>query len=163
MIETKALTKLNKDLNKIGEELFETARKVPDVITRRLAIGANDIRNTIILSMRDTPKDGKTYKRGKKKHIASSSGNPPAIDSGELVRSIIFDVQDMEVEIGSAGGAPYAEALEFGSTDWSLLGGATKMAPRPWLEPAVKKHSKEIVNDIGESVFELIGKPFKGK
>ncbi len=155
MIESKSLDKLNKDLNEIGGELFKTATEVPDVITRRLAIGANDIRNTIILLMRNTPKDGKVYKRGKKKHIASSPGNPPAIDSGNLVASILFDVRDMEVEVGSIINIPpYPTYLEEG-TD--------KMEPRPFLEPAVEKHKDEIVNDIGQNVFELIGKPFRGK
>ncbi len=159
MIESKALDKLNKNLNKIGEELFEVARNVPDEITKRLAMGANDIRNTIILSMRDTPKDGRTYKRGKKKHIASSAGNPPAIDFGELVRSIVFDVRDMEIEVGADGGAPYAAALEDGAT---YKDGHT-MEARPFLMPAVEKHEKEIINDVGQNVFELIGRPFKGK
>ncbi len=153
MIESKPLDKLNKDLNRIGEELFKTAQKVPDKITKRLAMGANDIRSTIILSMRDTPKDGRTYKRGKKKHIASSAGNPPAIDSGELIRSIVFDVRDMEVEVGSIiDDPPYPRWLEEGTE---------KMEARPWLEPAVEKHEKEIINDVGQNVFELIGKPFE--
>ena len=39
--------------------------------------------------MRNTPKTGNTYtKKDGKKHIASSEGNPPAIDTGRLVGSI---------------------------------------------------------------------------
>ena len=154
MIESKELNKLNKDLNNIGRKLFEKVNEVPIDITKRLAIGANNIRNTVILSMRDTPKTGITYKRGKKFHIASSPGNPPAIDTGELARSIIFDVRDMEVEVGAAGGAPYALFLEEGTK---------KMKARPFLGPAVEKHHKEIIDDVGEGVFELLQEPFKGK
>ena len=161
MIESKELDKLNKKLNEIGKKLINVSggagggKNIPNEITERLAIGANDIRNTIILSMRNTPKTGKHYKRGKKTHIASSSGNPPAIDSGDLLKSIIFDVRKMEVEVGSIIDIPpYPRYLEEGTK---------KMDARPWLEPAVEKHQQEIVDDIGENVFELIKKPFKGK
>ena len=159
MIEGQALIKLNKDLSKIGEDLFKAAIAVPDAITRRLAIGANDIRNTIIMSMRETPKTGRIYKRKSVRHISSSPGNPPAIDTGELVRSIIFDVKPFEIEVGSEGGAPYAEALEYGAE----YKDGHKMAARPWLAPAVDKHEKEIINDVGKTAFELVKKPFKGK
>jgi len=158
MIESKALTKLNKKLDDIGEKLWKAgvkggggsgmdANTIPDAITRRLALGANDIRNTIILSMRNTPKDGRHYKRGKKFHVASSPGNPPAIDSGELLRSIIFDVRPMEVEIGDSGGGAYYEFLEEGTK---------KMDARPSLGPAVELHEKEIVDDVGKGVFAII-------
>jgi len=163
MIEDKRLDKLNKKLDKIAGELFKKVDEIPDAITQRLGQGAIDIRNTIIMSMRNTPKTGKHYRRGKKTHIASSPGNPPAIDSGELVRSIMFDVRKMEIEVGVEGGAPYAEYLEAGTHMFSPehLLTSKKMEPRPFLGPAVEKHHKEIIDDIGESVFELIKKPFK--
>ena len=158
MIEVKELDKLNKKLDKIGKKLIGMSSgggndDIPGTITDRLAIGANDIRNTIILSMRNTPKTGKHYKRGKKKHIASSAGNAPAIDSGDLLKSIIFDVRPMEIEVGSIINVPpYPRYLEEGTE---------KMDARPWLNPAVEKHHKEIIDDVGENVFELIKKPFK--
>ena len=50
---------------------------------------ANYFRNEITKDMRNTPKTGNTYtKKDGKKHIASSEGNPPAIDTGRLVGSI---------------------------------------------------------------------------
>lgn len=45
--------------------------------------------NEIKRGMQKTPKTGNVYPRGKKKHIASSEGNPPAIDTGRLVNSIL--------------------------------------------------------------------------
>ncbi len=154
VIKSKELDKLNRDLSEIGRDLFKVATEVPVEITRRLAIGANDIRNTIIKSMQNTPKTGRHYKRGKsgKFHIASSPGEAPAIDFGELLRSIFFDVRPLEVEVGSFGGAPYAEFLEEGTS---------KMEARPFLGPAVEEHEKDIVNDVGRGVFELTGKPFE--
>lgn len=153
MIESKELTRLNKKLDNIGANLFKVATEVPVDITRELALGANQIRNTIILSMRNTPQTGKIYKRGKKQHIASSPGNPPAIDSGDLLKSILFDVRDMEVEVGSIIDVPpYPTYLEEGTS---------KMKARPWLAPAVEKHEKEIIDNVGHGVFEIISKPFE--
>jgi hypothetical protein len=41
------------------------------------------------MNMRNTPKTGNVYPRGTSEpHIASSAGNPPAIDTGRLVNSI---------------------------------------------------------------------------
>ena len=99
MIESKELKKLNKKLVRINDGLKSAARSMPTEVGQWLVIGANDIRNTIILSMRNTPKSGRHYKRGKNTHIASSKGNAPAIDSGDLLRSIIFDARPWEVEI----------------------------------------------------------------
>jgi len=152
--DSKELGKLNKKLDKIGQNLFKAAKEIPDSVTRELALGANDIRNTVITSMRDTPKTGRHYRRGKggKVHIASSPGNPPAIDYGELVRSIMFNVGNMEVEVGSIGGAPYSIFLEEGTE---------KMEARPFLGPAVDKHEKEILERVGNTAFEVIKGGFK--
>jgi len=154
MIDSKELKNLNADLNKIGKELLNSIKNIPDSITKELVIGANDIRNTIILSMKNTLKTGRSYKRGEKKHIASSPGNPPAIDSGELIRSIFYDVRktEMEVEVGNLAGAPYGRFLEEGTE---------KMEARPWLAPAVDECKKGIINKVGETAFSIINKPFE--
>ena len=152
MIDSKELAKLNIKLNKIGRDLLKTSVEIPNEITRELAVGANDIRNTIIRSMKDTKRAPWSYKRGRKKHYPSAPGEPPAIDFGELVRSIMFDVRSMEIEIGSWAGAPYAEFLETGTK---------KMKARPWLDPAVEKHRQAIIDRVGDGVFEMILKPFE--
>ena len=76
MMDSKSLKKLNKDLNKIGADLGKVAAEIPDDVTRQLTIGAIDVRNTILTSMRNTPKDGETYKRGKEKHQNRRMGKP---------------------------------------------------------------------------------------
>jgi hypothetical protein len=48
----------------------------------------NNFRRDITMNMRNTPKTGMTYKKGGKTHVASSAGNPPAIDTSRLVSSI---------------------------------------------------------------------------
>lgn len=153
MIDSKELTKLNKKLAKIGENLIQSVQEIPDKITQRLALGANDIRNTIIESMKREKKTGKYYKRGKRgKHQASAPGEAPAVDSGELIARIIFDTKKLEVEVGVEAGAPYAEFLEFGTS---------KMKARPFLAPAILKHEQAIIDSVGDGVFEIIGKSFE--
>ena len=49
----------------------------------------NTFRRDITMNMRNTPKTGNVYPRGTSEpHIASSAGNPPAIDTSLLVNSI---------------------------------------------------------------------------
>ena len=179
MLDSKELQKLNRDLSKIGKKLAEEAINVPDEDTQALALGANDIRNTIIESMMRGTKTGRVYdwegaepddtniigmmrggggwlfpiRKRWKPHRASAPGESPAVDKGELVSRIIFDVGDMEVEVGAEAGAPYAKWLEEGTQ---------YMAARPWLDPAVKKHEEEIVDSVGGVVVEIIASAFEG-
>jgi len=128
-------------------------------IMAELVAGANEIRNEIILSMRNTPKSGRLYSRGYSKkgkpvmHRASSPGNPPAVDTGDLLRSIIADARFTEVEVGSIiTNPPYPIFLEKGSPK-------TRLEARPWLEPAFKKHEfgirdsvRRVLNDIAKEM-----------
>lgn len=76
----------------ISNTIPKDVKKADQIITRNAIRHVNRVanyfRNKITLGMRNTPKTGREYKRGKKTHIASSVGNPPAIDSGRLVSSI---------------------------------------------------------------------------
>ena len=181
MIQQADLKKLNAKLNKIGEKLSESIVEIPKEITRELAIGANDIRTTIIMGMRNTKrapwwywrskgrklkKSGKGFLKSAKRHYPSAPGEYPAIDSGELVSRIAFDVRDMEIEVGALAGAPYAEWLEGGTERMfeTKNFGTIKiknMEPRPWLGPSVVKHQEEIVERVGEGAFEILGDAFK--
>jgi hypothetical protein len=70
--------------------------KNADVVLKKYQVNAsrhvnrvlNNFRRDITMNMRNTPKTGNTYERGGKTHTASSTGNPPAIDTGRLVSSI---------------------------------------------------------------------------
>lgn len=70
--------------------------KNADVILKKYQVNAsrhvnrvlNTFKRDIQLGMRNTPKTGNTYERGGKTHIASSAGNPPAMDTSRLVNSI---------------------------------------------------------------------------
>lgn len=76
--------------------------------------------------------NGRIYYRRGKAHQASSPGDPPAVDTGHLRRSIHTEASDT-VLTGIARvhiDAEYAAYLEYGTR---------KMQPRPYVKPAVEK------------------------
>ncbi len=93
---------------------------------------------------------GKEYKRGKKTHRASMPGQPPAIDLGHLRTSITGDVT---VKAGNVIGkvgvdddyiaakAPVGTDIKYGLY---LEVGTSKMAPRPYLRPALKRTKRKV-------------------
>lgn len=85
-----------------------------------------DIDETVKESMREE-KSGSTYVRGGKVHIASAPGEPPAIDTGMLVNSLFYRMQSDRLGIYGTNEL-HGLILEFGGR---------KMAPRPWLKPAL--------------------------
>lgn len=92
--------------------------------------------------MRDTAIDiSKTY--GKKGHHPSLPGNPPAVDTGTLRRSITYEVDENNL-VGYVGSnlknPPYGAYLEFGTTK----DGKQIIKPRPWLKPATEKSMEKI-------------------
>ena len=57
MFQTKNIRKLNADLNKISRELIEkSGKQIKTEVGDTLLTGANDTRNDIIKSMRNTPR-----------------------------------------------------------------------------------------------------------
>ena len=159
IVEVKSLRQLNKEVTQIGKDLQRVAGDFNDAITTELIIGANAIRTDILKSFKG-PKTGEVYKRAGKKHKSSAPGEPPAIDTGELLRSIIFDVKNLEIEVGAAG-APHAKWLEEG-TVYNPEGSLTIriMEPRPFLEPAIDANKDEIVKNIGKAGVVEMTKPF---
>lgn len=150
MIDPQEIERLNRKISLVSENLINNIGKMPDSITKKLAIGANDIRNTIIKSMRNTKKSSKTSIGTN--HFPSLPEHPPAIDTGELLRSIMFDIRKFEIEVGVVAGAPYGKFLEFGTK---------KMKERPFLEPAIEKHKDKIFKSVGDDIFEIIKESFE--
>ncbi|OGC76308.1 hypothetical protein A2619_05835 [candidate division WWE3 bacterium RIFOXYD1_FULL_39_9] len=139
--------KVEPDDKIISIKLNKFNQKALDAVHYRLVWGANRIRNRMINLMRHTPKTGKKYRRGKKWHIASSPGNAPAVDRGQLIRSIVMDEGIDYVEVGVKSGAPYAAALEEG-TSKAGRGRKTKILPRPFLKPSVAAEMPRIESRI---------------
>ncbi|RJX18959.1 MAG: hypothetical protein C4575_09280 [Desulforudis sp.] len=121
-------------------------------VMKALVLLALDLRNEMIHSMQHSLRTGRHYRRrkgdrrGKFDHIASSPGNPPRPDTGELLRSIIMEARpsDLAVEVGSnITKPPYPAYLEEGTG---------RVAPRPFLAPAMDKLRSKIERRILDAV-----------
>lgn len=99
------------------------------------------------LIMTESPASGRTYRRGKKTHTASSSGNPPRVDTGNLRASIRNEQRgnlSYAVVAGGLGEVNYAVHLEFGTEE---------MAARPFMGPTAKE-MEEVIPDMFDQFLE---------
>jgi len=72
-------------------------------------------------------------------HTQSKANNPPATDTGFLVSQITMNVKTEQngTVVGQIiSAAPYSKALEFGTVN---------MQPRPFMQPALNKNKKKII------------------
>ena len=93
-----------------------------------------EVERTAKTIMRDSPTNP-DVSYGKKGHHPSYAGNPPAPDTGTLMRSITHEVsghgKQVVGEVGSIiHNSDYPKYLEFGTS---------KMKPRPWLSASLIK------------------------
>lgn len=77
-----------------------------------------------------------------KYHVPSAPGEPPNEDTGVL-RTHIETTQPAPLRVEVSSNAPYAVALEFGTS---------KMAPRPYMGPALRAKKKEVTALIKTAV-----------
>lgn len=141
------IIKLAKGIGEFNQDFKNDAEDV-------LIDGVVKIKNKIIKSMQNTKRRHFAYtvKRGGKEHWPSAPNNPPAIDSGDLLKSILFDARDMEVEIGSdITKPPYPMYLEFGTK---------RMTKRPWLTPAIESNIGSIRNKLIKRMNEELLRAF---
>ena len=112
-----------------------------------------DLRQDAMQSILKGPKTGRVYtiyrKNSKRKHQSSAPGQAPANLTGNLRRSIIFEVRgSTQLEFGvsqsstQGQGGPRNTTAEYGKF---LELGTSKMEPRPFLKPAVNKNTANAV------------------
>jgi len=117
--------------NKIGQEL-------EDKVLLALGKVATEFETDMKTEIEYGAKSGITYQRGNNSHTASAPGQAPASDSGKLVGSIRYEKKsktEHEVSINSE----YALALEVGTS---------RMAARPFIQPALQKAKKKLMKAI---------------
>ena len=99
----------------------------------------NLVRNTAVQSINQGAKSGVTYElyKPRRTHTASSAGQPPATDTGFLVNNIVItmDTADKGLSVNVESRADYSTALEFGTS---------KMAARPFMQPALEENKPKI-------------------
>jgi len=97
----------------------------------------NLVRNTAVQSINQGAKSGVVYEKynPRRTHRASAAGEPPATDTGFLVNNIALkvDVDGLGASVESR--ADYSTFLEFGTS---------KMAARPFMQPALEENRPKI-------------------
>lgn len=98
------------------------------VLNSHMVRVALETHKNAVTSIQKGGRSGRIYKRGSVLHQSSAPSEAPKSDTGNLVSNITFEKNSMTV--GSRKDAPYGFWLEFGTS---------KMAARPWLQPAFDK------------------------
>ena len=134
-----------------NEYLQQTAPNVEKELSKTIELCCRKVVSDIQSSMARTPRNTEKsyYTNNKTKaHHPSLPGNPPAPDTGNLRNSIRYEMHDENRNVygivGSTQKDPdYAVYTEYGTT---------KMAPRPWLRPAMERNNDWIRKSIGMAV-----------
>ena len=118
------------------EKLFKKLEKIPEkqnkVLQDALAEGVIMVHSHAVKSITAHQSSGITYG----KHTASKEGFPPNSDTGQLVKSIGWEIDASKLIATVGTNLLYGAWLEFGTKN---------MGARPWLYPAYKANEKKIV------------------
>ena len=97
----------------------------------------NLVRNTAVSSINQGAKSGVLYEKynPRRTHKASAAGEPPATDTGFLVNNIFLNVDTDGLGASVESRADYSSFLEFGTS---------KMAARPFMQPALEENKPKI-------------------
>lgn len=132
-------------LAKASELIYQRAK---NEIEKALYASAKKVESDAKRSILDGNKTGRVYKRGNVTHRASAPGEAPASDTGRLVNSFFTGLNRVTGGLSSfivagRGTVKYASMLEFGTT---------KMAPRPFMVPALEKNKDWIRNRLRDGM-----------
>jgi len=117
----------------VEEHFDEAIAKIDGTIKDRMLEAVDEVRNTTLDTL-SGQRSGRIYKvpGTKRYYTASAPGEPPAVQLGDLHRSIKKEVeQEGETIVGFVGTElPKGPMLEFGTRH---------IAPRPWLRISFEK------------------------
>ena len=128
----------------VDNRIPEIRARLPKLTDEHVMATAFQVEATMKTSMSGA-KRGIVYQRGGKAHQASAPGEPPAIDTGNLVNSVFSEKSGPGQALVGAS-AEYAEYLEFGTR---------KMAARPFLRPALEKARDYFISGIERLINSL--------
>jgi phage gpG-like protein len=150
-----------KGIMQLSAALSAGQKKVSASVARAITKGALKVQGRAKEKILRGTKTGREYKygkNGKRLHVASAPGQPPANWTGNLARSI-----RSVAAVGKGGvwtakviaNAPYAAALEFGTRS---AGRSRRIAieERPYMRPSLAELTDEIDSDIKRAVAEAL-------
>lgn len=146
--------------NRLNITLGAMAKTVRADVERALKRGGLQIENDAVEGIINPPKTGRIYPSKHRKgamHQASAPGQFPAADSGRLHQSITTATvqnDDRAVVVETGANAPYAMALEFGTS---------KMEPRPFMTPSFQQNEAHIRGQVTQAVARSLQRSARGK
>lgn len=139
------MSKLSFSITRKNPKAFSNiSKKYEIMVGQTLKRGANLVRNDAVDSILRGSPSGRSYEKydPRRTHTASAPNQPPASDTGFLVNNIIWKMAGkFEAEVQS--NAPYSIPLEFGTS---------KMAARPFLQPALEKNKIKIKQMVSDAI-----------
>ena len=149
------MAKIN--LNQFADVLKERASTINAELEKAIKICGEKVRSDIQYDMAHTPRNMERayYSNNKTKaHHPSLPGNPPAPDTGNLRESIKYEVNNTSGNVYGIVGTTqkdpdYGLHLEYGTSDG-------RIAPRPWLRPAMRKNNDFIRSTIAKAVKDTL-------
>lgn len=141
----------NKDIENFKKYLSQITPGLEEKLKDTIGLCCQKVRSDIQTSMAQTPRNTSVtyYTNNKTKgHHPSLPGNPPAPDTGNLRNSIRYEVNGSGKSVCGIVGTtqkdpPYGAYLEYGTS---------RMAPRPWLKPAMNKNADWIRSMLKKAV-----------
>lgn len=131
-----------------GDSVLAMADEVSEAVSEVLAEMAEAVVALAKHSIEAGGKSGIVTLRGDEIHQSSAPGEAPASDSGHLAESIgmLADNQSSS-EVQIAAQAEYAGALELGTS---------RMAARPFLQPALMEIAPDLKQEIRDAIRAVI-------
>lgn len=129
---------------RFGDPLRIALKHVTRAGSRSL-VEAAAVLETEIKSQLSRPGTGREYRRGRKVHVASAPGEPPAVDTGRLRASIGHEevtILGAVLSIRVGTNLVYAAPLEYGTRDG-------RIKPRPFMRPALAAAQGRMSNAVG--------------
>ena len=117
-------------------------------IRRAVALGAVNVQREAVKSIQEGGKSGVIYQKynPRRVHQASAAGEPPASDTGLLASNISLDIDPDGLGASVDSRADYSSFLEFGTS---------KMAARPFMQPALEVNRKKIKANMAEELKKI--------
>ena len=117
-------------------------------IRRAVALGAVNVQREAVKSIQEGGKSGVVYQKynPRRVHQASAAGEPPASDTSLLASNISLDIDPDGLGASVDSRADYSSFLEFGTS---------KMAARPFMQPALEVNRKKIKANMAEELKKI--------
>ncbi len=143
----------NIDLSQLSNFLKDRTSKISDNMAEAMELCGDKVVSDIKYSMDHTERNmERSYYTNNATivHHPSKPYNPPAVDTGNLKNTIRHEVYKNGKEVYGIVGTTqkdpdYGLYLEYGTSDG-------RIAPRPWLKPAMRKNNDFIRTAIAKAV-----------